>query len=68
MNAAILSCCLGAEVLISPPALYLDFVLKNLRKDAAVCAQNIWPGAKVVLVADIVLYFYALHVSAVEDL
>jgi len=34
------------EVLVSPPALYLDFVVKNLRKDAAVCAQNIWPGSK----------------------
>jgi len=36
----------NVEVLISPPALYLDFVAKNLRKDAAVCVQNIWPGAK----------------------
>ena len=43
--------------MISPPALYLDFVLKNLRKDAAVCAQNVWPGEKVVLVAGDVLYF-----------
>jgi len=34
------------EVLVSPPALYLDFVLQQLRKDVAVCAQNIWPGTK----------------------
>jgi len=34
------------EVLVSPPAIYLDFVLQNLRKDAAVSVQNIWPGPK----------------------
>lgn len=34
------------EVWVSPPAIYLDFLLQNLRKDVAVGAQNIWPGDK----------------------